>query len=340
MTSFHRILLIGAAAALLWAAPVAAQDAAADDTGACGQPSVLNAQPVTLDAAPTETLGALVEIRRNEPRYIEITAGAPMALSIETLTGERDMMLFLFDSRGDVVTHDDDSGDGLNARIIARLSPGRYCAQVFAFADSDPARLVVPVSINAAPAEDACIRNADGKITLDPDSQDVITTGRLNGVARIAFQAAAGTDVTIAALSPVFDTMLSVQDGYGQEIASDDDGGGGTNSLLDIRSGETGDYCVTLSSLDGTEGPYVLSLSTSGNTAALGAPPVGFDPMPGPVHDAPVVVDLLPEPDTGDGAQAGQDGAPPATGAFGAAIRALREAAGAGAEETAGAAAQ
>lgn len=235
--------------------------AAAQDTGACGQPLALNSPPMVLEATPTETTGGLVELRRNEPRYTELTVKSQMAITLTTLTSERDTTLILFDTDGNVVESDDDSGADSNARLIAMLDPGTYCAQVGVYGGLDASSLVVPFSISAAPPPDACILNAADPVELGPDSEEIITTGVFDENVNLAFRLAAGTVVTIAARSPMFDTFLKVEDKYGREIASDDDGGGDTNSLLDLTSEDGADYCVTLSSLDEDRGIYSMSLS-------------------------------------------------------------------------------
>lgn len=262
MEFFRNVYATGIAVPLMLCAnTVFAQDAA-HGVGACGQPIALNSQPVTLNAKPTEISGGLVELRRNEPRYVELTIAEQMPITLATMTSERDMTLILFDAKGEVVGADDDSGADSNAQLIAMLEPGVYCAQIAAYGSLDASSLVVPFSVSAAPPAAACIVNATETLDLTHDSDEIITTGVLAGPVNFGLRLAAGARVSIAARSPMFDTVLTLQDQYGREVASDDDGGGDTNSLLEVGgSNQQSDYCVTLSSLDDERGVYSLSFS-------------------------------------------------------------------------------
>ncbi len=270
MKYFQKQLSMALAAPLMLCAGGAFAQDAAPGVGACGQPALLNSQPMVLNAKPTELSGGLVELRRNEPRYVEMTIGAEMPLALATLTTERDMTLILFDSKGEVVGSDDDSGADSNAQLIAMLEPGVYCAQIAAYGGTDASPLVVPFSVSAAPPADACIKNAAPPVELRNDSDEIISTGVLGEPVNVAFRLAEGTGLSIAARSPMFDTILTLQDEWGREVATDDDGGGDTNSLLELSASDTAkDYCVTLTSLDDERGIYSLALTPAMAGAAM-----------------------------------------------------------------------
>lgn len=276
MKNFHKsIPLVLAAPFMLLGGGAMAQDAA-PGVGACGQPAALNGQAMNLAVAPTDVTGGLVELRRNEPRYVELTIGTQMPLALATMAADRDMTMILFDSNGALVGSDDDSGVDENAQLIAVLEPGVYCAQIASYGGTDPSSLIVPFSISAAPPPDACIKTSAPAVELSNGSDEIITTGVLSGDVNVAFRLAAGTSVSIAARSPMFDTLLTLEDSFGREIATDDDGGGDTNSLLQVDSGaEAMDYCVTLSALDDESGIYSMSISptlAAGETAQPGMP--------------------------------------------------------------------
>lgn len=270
MKKIRKISLLALTAPLMVCAGAAFAQDGAPAVGACGQPAALNSQPVVLNAVPTEVTGGLVELRRNEPRYVELTIGSQMPITLATLTAERDMTLILFNDKGEVVGSDDDSGSDSNAQLIALLEPGVYCAQIAAYGGLDASAVVVPFSISGAPPASACIRNAAAPVEIGPDSDEIITTGMLNGPVNLAFRLAPGTDLNIAARSPMFDTILTLEDGLGRQVATDDDGGDGTNSLLELTASDAAmDYCVTVSSLDDDRGIYSLALSPVQAGAAM-----------------------------------------------------------------------
>ena len=256
-----RPLLLAAVAVTCSFGSAQAQDSAAPATGACGQAAVLNAQTLSFDKQPEDVTGAFVQLRRNEPRYIELGITAPVALTMLADSGSVDSTLILFGENGQIVASDDDGGGDTNARIVSRLEPGTYCLQVDTVTDFSQTDAVVPVSITPAPPPDACIRTAGDPVEIKPDSDEVITSDQLNTKASFALNVAAGTGVRIEARSPIFDTYLTLEDGIGQVISEDDDGGGDTNSKLELAPvSEDGSYCVSLTSLDEKGGLYALSI--------------------------------------------------------------------------------
>jgi hypothetical protein len=90
------------------------------------------------------------------------------------------------------------------------------------------------------------------------------------------FYGQAGQTVTITMTSPQFDTYLILQDQNGNQIAYNDDGGGGTNSLIQQALGYTGMYRIIAKAYRADLfGNYVLSLAGTA-PVAMGQP----QPMP------------------------------------------------------------
>ncbi|WP_157935801.1 hypothetical protein [Paracoccus zhejiangensis] len=256
-----RPLLLAAAAVTCGFGAAEAQESASPATGLCGQPAALTAQSLSFDKQPEDVTGAFVQLRRNEPRYIELGITAPVALTMLADSGSVDTTLILFGDKGQIVASDDDGGGDTNARIVSRLQPGNYCLQVDTVVNFAETDAVVPVSITPAPPPDACIRTAGEPVEIKAGSDEIITSDQLSAKASIALNVAAGTGVRIEARSPIFDTYLTLEDGIGQVISEDDDGGGDTNSKLELAPVSTdGSYCVNLTSLDESGGIYALSI--------------------------------------------------------------------------------
>lgn len=234
----------------------------APSAGVCGQPLALNAAQMSFDAQPTQVVGAFVQLVRNEPRYVELTVSVPVALTLATDTSQADTTLMLFDDTGAMLASDDDGAGDTNARIVTALQPGRYCLQVDRIGALDASSAVVPVSVVGAPSPDACISQADAPIRMGADSDEIISSGQLKDKTRMAIELAAGTGLRIEASSPIFDTFLTVEDQVGRIVGEDDDGGGGTDSMLELPAfDKDGTYCVTLSGLDDQAGLYALAIS-------------------------------------------------------------------------------
>lgn len=260
MFELKRVYISAAAAGLSLLA--CAAQAQQPETGACGQPAALNAATMSFDAQPTQVTGAFVQLQRNEPRYIEMSVTAPVDLTLATDTSQADTTLVLFDSKGAVVGSDDDGGGDTNSRLVASLAPGSYCLQVDQIGALDAPGAVVPVTVLGAPPPDACILQADAPVPMDATGDEIISSGQLNGKTRMAITASANTGLRIEASSPIFDTYISVEDKVGRVLGEDDDGGGDTNSKLELPAIATEmTYCVTLSGLDDKGGLYALAVS-------------------------------------------------------------------------------
>jgi hypothetical protein len=99
-------------------------------------------------------------------------------------------------------------------------------------------------------------------------------------VAFYLFDGQAGQTVTINMTSNSFDTFLVLLDPTPEAVASDDDGGSGTNSRIVFTLDQTSDQwtIAALSFLTNVTGPYTLSLACS---SAPPPPPPPPPPTPG-----------------------------------------------------------
>lgn len=98
------------------------------------------------------------------------------------------------------------------------------------------------------------------------------------------FEGSAGDRVRIDMRSAQFDSFLILRDAEGQEIAQDDDSGGGLNSSMEVVLPRTGVYEVVAASLGPSErslGTYTLTVTEEGTAvAAMAMPPHCTDTTP------------------------------------------------------------
>ena len=88
----------------------------------------------------------------------------------------------------------------------------------------------------------------------------------------VSLPATAGDRVNLALESESFNSLLLVFGPDGSLLATDDDGGSGTNSMLDLSISTTGNYMVLISSLELLrEGEWSLSISGPDETVANSA---------------------------------------------------------------------
>lgn len=86
-------------------------------------------QPVAIVVDGKRVAGAIGQMGEVDPYTFEVTAEG--AYRVETF-GQLDTVVSLFgpDSETTMIAKDDDSGRGLNSRIVATLAPGRYLIRV------------------------------------------------------------------------------------------------------------------------------------------------------------------------------------------------------------------
>lgn len=186
-----------------------------------------------------------------------------------------DPLLSIHDASGRELARDDDGGTGFNSRLtFAPTRNGTYylAAQAFgsatgtyqlsagqgaAFTDdyeSNPGtagRLMVGGSVNG---------------TLEtPGDQDWFAVQLTGGMAYII--AMEGNSTGRGTLS---DPKVAMLDGNGRELAVDDDGGQGLNSLLRFVAPATGTYFVNAHAFGSETGTYLLSLQSDGSGGGVG----------------------------------------------------------------------
>jgi len=149
-----------------------------------------------------------------------------------------------------VLATDDDGGTGLSSRIERELPPGEYTVLVRAFG-TGAGRLVL---------------NASGATAAGPADDEVLllgaqVSGELASGAEQTFDLLldARTDLVLSTEGSDFDTVLSLHNVLGEQIASDDDGGPGTTSLITRQLG-VGRYRVRLRGFGSESGTYVFSI--------------------------------------------------------------------------------
>lgn len=297
--------IAGALATLLPAA------ATAQATGSCGQTAALTESLETPLAQGFETLRRFVTLRRNEPRYLEFTLDAGQAVTMRTEAPAIDPAMALYDSSGQLLASDDDSGGGVDALVSGEFGAGLYCLQVRPIGSTpvDFAEFVVVFEsgIVAAPGQELPCSTADtrdlasGLVSpLDPmafDDETAAGTGLRDF--RLSLAAPMGLGIDLA--SGEFDTVLEIFDANGESIASNDDFSG-TDSRVE-QALAPGDYCVRARSFGGSDGRFSLAISEAevvppalpcGDPARTGLLASGFGPDSAPaLAQGDVPSDLL-----------------------------------------------
>ena len=180
---------------------------------------------------------------------------------------------------GEIIVVDDDSGEGLNSLLLGFVLPvnGEYIVRVLAVGSNlrgtyrltfQPSGPVVDIVGSLGPG------TTEGALTTDTNFH--IYNLAIGGT----------TSVTLDLSSDEFDTFIALFAGGGVQdltplnrLAEDDDGGDGTNTLLEIVL-NPGEYLVEVGSFNGTgTGLYRLDVSlesVSGDEDEFGPLPLAF----------------------------------------------------------------
>lgn len=259
-----------------------ASGAFAQETGFCGQPLTLTGGSYSIAGEGALPIDTVLSVARGEPAYLQFVVERETGVTIETFSNDLDPLIVLFDSAGRMVRSDDDGSGTLNARLGVELSAGKYCAQIRTLTDVPPAVGFLPpgfsgpipvrLSTGIAAGAGGCFTQP-GLVRLDSPlatgAEPLVLSGQVPSGGTIALSLAEPMGLSIAARSNEFDTILTVEDSFGAQLGTDDDGGGGTNSYLGFDSPlAAGDYCISVTSYDAAGGAFDLILEEWSEAAA------------------------------------------------------------------------
>ena len=191
-------------------------------------------------------------------RFYSFTLATAGSVEIDLVSSEFDAWLTLregADVSGRALLHDDDGGQGTNARIETGLSAGTYTIEATSFAPGETGAFTLTVTAAGA-GGGGC-----GLDDLGALSGGVTRVGNLGGdcespnypgkLARYySFTLGQAGPVEIELFSTAFDTLLALREGTdaeGRLVVSDDDGGDGTNSRIS-RELSAGTYTIEATS--------------------------------------------------------------------------------------------
>ena len=174
-------------------------------------------------------------------------------------SGDMDVCLTLLrrneDNNIEFVSSNDDYGDlGSNSRIVQPLLPGEYIALVSQYSGSSGCE----VTFSYSETEETINTLRSGRAVSEYLSYDIES---------LLFQMSLqeGYSYSISVESDELDPIITLILADGHQL-SDDDGGSGTNSLLNftVNSGQGGDCFLIVEKYSGGEGTFTLILEETG----------------------------------------------------------------------------
>jgi pre-peptidase len=239
---------------------------------------------------------------------------AGQAVQIDLMSTAFDAYLYLRDSSGHDIAHDDDSGGNLNSRIIQTL-PYSGTFQIVANTLHAGASGPFTLELQSAQAQQATVTSIQplpsaaalptvGQIGLNQQVQNTLMQGGTswNGkpIHLYTFGCTAGQAFQMDILSS-WDNYAIIFDPSGNQVASNDDGGQGLNARIAFTCPTTGAYRlgVTTFSASTATGAYTMQVQALGQQAPVQAQPIGqpaVTPLPQPTVTpiAPTVTPIAP----------------------------------------------
>lgn len=183
---------------------------------------------------------------------LNANAGNSYVLTMES--GQFDTYLRVEDMSGQVLKVDDDSGKGLNARIVFQPNfSGTFRVIATSFAPDKTGNFDLKMGVLASPIAGQVIH---GALTFgDP----VDPSGHRFDIHSHFLMA--GKTYTIRMNSPTFDTFLKLRNSAGFVVAANDDGGPGLNSQITFTPPVSGMYQIVATSYKaGATGNYTVTI--------------------------------------------------------------------------------
>ena len=177
-----------------------------------------------------------------------------------------DAYVSLLDASDEVLTSDDDGGLGIDSRIVLFRAPatGTFSIEATSYGSGEAGSYTLILTRTEAPECTAISygQTLEGSLDLSDTTSVARTDSRADCY---TFSSMADEGIIVSIISDDFDTYLSLLDPSGQIIASDDDGGEGSDSRIPeegtLTIPSTGDYTIEVTSYFSDEtGTYSLTL--------------------------------------------------------------------------------
>ena len=209
-------------------------------------------------------------------RYYSFTLGQAGPVEIDLVSSVFDAFLSLregTDVAGRLVVSDDDGGEGTNSRIETELSAGTYTIEATSYATGVTGAFTLTVTAAGDGGVGGCALDDLGALSgtatragnLGDDCESPSYPGRL--ARYYSFTLGQAGPVEIDLVSSAFDTFLALREGTdvaGGLVASDDDGGQGTNSRIETDLA-AGTYTIEATSYGtGVTGAFTLTVTGAG----------------------------------------------------------------------------
>ena len=211
------------------------------------------AQPLALGEAFEGRLGFGAEL------WFSFEQAEAGTVTLHTIGSSFDTRLYLLDAAGRELVYDDDGGEGVTSRIQSHVQSGTYFVRVSGFGNAggtlelrlEEGALVSP------PGQVASGAGADRSRAIELEIGQTHRSELASGQRWYAFEAEVAAGYRMTTNTSDFDTVLTLYDGNGREITTDDDGGASMASLIE-RDLQPASYFLMVRGFGSNTGEIVL----------------------------------------------------------------------------------
>ncbi|HEX3314460.1 MAG TPA: PPC domain-containing protein, partial [Gemmataceae bacterium] len=173
------------------------------------------------------------------------------------------------DAKEKELARDDDSGGNLNARILYRPAVRGFYRIIATSFDGRVGDFALTIAPQAGPKpvkfEAGKVRKIESGVVLieaELFANDAKDKARTKSACHVhEFELSPAKSYVIDLESRRFDAFLRLEDATGNELASDDDSGGGTNARIRFRPRTAGTYRIITTTFEpNTFGAYSLTI--------------------------------------------------------------------------------
>lgn len=175
-----------------------------------------------------------------------------------------DPYLRLLDGDGNEISSNDDDGESLNSSLsYMPLTSGDVFVEARAYGDASSGAYTLNVAAERAPTDNLAANNRTrGRLNVGASVDGEIDFERDSDWYRVRLEEGQSYRFTLVSsgANPLGDPLLRLHNANGDELAVDDDGGGGLNSYLEFTAPTTGNYFLGANAFaDASTGGYTLS---------------------------------------------------------------------------------
>ncbi len=226
------------------------------------------ATDIRLNSAGYALLSGRIEVAGDRDVFeLDLTSTRMVTFKVNATSTTLDTYLRVYNASGQIVTFDDDSGEGTNSLSTVSLAAGKYYVEVSAFNDRTIGTYNLEVQAGSSD---------DHSNSLNASATNIVLSGSGRGFAFGTLESNSDVDVfridiTSSRLvtidvgqngSPGLDTYLRLYNSSGQEVASNDDGGINSNSRLSLNLAAGRYYIQVTSYNSASRGAYSVSVVT------------------------------------------------------------------------------